>query len=257
MKIIRKCVIEIGTGKILEEDSFEYEGPIARCKGGGGSRTEVRYTASPEQRALYSAMYPAFTEVIGKVRAGRPLWEVPGMPEPPAPILPTEDLLSRISPEVKAGIYYPYREVERYLRETLGAHGQLGSARGGFSGMGASALGKYWGSVAPQIGLQEWGMVYPEQSRYAQQLYSGRLQRRAEQLAAVQAPYSVAPAFLGGAAQLTPSGIVSPVGTTSSALGAGLMSGGMGAGMGAMAFGSPWGALLGIPMALGGFAGAK
>lgn len=38
-KIITKVVIEIKSGKVLEEESFLYEGMIAECKGGGQSGT--------------------------------------------------------------------------------------------------------------------------------------------------------------------------------------------------------------------------
>lgn len=36
MKIITKCVIDMKTSEVIEEESFEYEGPLALCKGGGG-----------------------------------------------------------------------------------------------------------------------------------------------------------------------------------------------------------------------------
>jgi len=45
MKIYRKIVIEIATGRVLEEDSFEYHGPIAEAKGGGGASGAVDYPA--------------------------------------------------------------------------------------------------------------------------------------------------------------------------------------------------------------------
>ena len=36
MKIITKCIIDMRDFSVLEESSFEYEGEIAECKGGGG-----------------------------------------------------------------------------------------------------------------------------------------------------------------------------------------------------------------------------
>ena len=38
-KIYNRIVIDIETLQILEEDSYEYSGPVAHCKGGGGSTT--------------------------------------------------------------------------------------------------------------------------------------------------------------------------------------------------------------------------
>jgi hypothetical protein len=39
MKVITKIVMNITTGEILEEESYEYLGPVAECKGGGSSST--------------------------------------------------------------------------------------------------------------------------------------------------------------------------------------------------------------------------
>lgn len=41
MKIYNKIVMNIATGEIIEEDSYEYDGPIAECKGGSTSTTSV------------------------------------------------------------------------------------------------------------------------------------------------------------------------------------------------------------------------
>lgn len=43
MKIYNKVVIDMTTGKILEEDSFEYTGPVALCGGGGQGSGTVAY----------------------------------------------------------------------------------------------------------------------------------------------------------------------------------------------------------------------
>ena len=39
MKIYNKLVIDISSGDVLFEDSFEYDGEISECKGGGSSST--------------------------------------------------------------------------------------------------------------------------------------------------------------------------------------------------------------------------
>jgi len=41
VKIITKCIIKIETLKIVEEESYEYFGPVSKCKGGGGSGAGV------------------------------------------------------------------------------------------------------------------------------------------------------------------------------------------------------------------------
>lgn len=48
MKIYTKVVMDIRTGKILEEELFEYQGPIAECKGGGSSTTTSTTNVYPD-----------------------------------------------------------------------------------------------------------------------------------------------------------------------------------------------------------------
>jgi len=43
VKIITKTVFDILTGDIVEEKSYDYNGPVALCKGGGGSSGDVDY----------------------------------------------------------------------------------------------------------------------------------------------------------------------------------------------------------------------
>jgi len=44
MKIYNEVTIDMNTGNIISEDSYEYSGPISECKGGGGgSSGEVKY----------------------------------------------------------------------------------------------------------------------------------------------------------------------------------------------------------------------
>lgn len=46
MKVYRKIVIEIATGNIVEEDSFEYVGEVAKCGGGGGDGGGPAYSVA-------------------------------------------------------------------------------------------------------------------------------------------------------------------------------------------------------------------
>lgn len=55
MKIITRIVMNITTGKVLEEESYDYSGPIAECKGGGSSSTT---TVDP----IYNARMAALSE---------------------------------------------------------------------------------------------------------------------------------------------------------------------------------------------------
>ena len=58
MKIYSKIVWNIETLEVLEEDSFEYNGPVAWCDGGGksggGGSTSVVYTETPTKQSTKS-----------------------------------------------------------------------------------------------------------------------------------------------------------------------------------------------------------
>lgn len=45
MKIYREITLSMETGEVLAEDSYEYDGPVAECKGGGGGNNEQPETA--------------------------------------------------------------------------------------------------------------------------------------------------------------------------------------------------------------------
>lgn len=46
MKIYRKLVLDFD-GNVLEEDSFEYHGPVAQCGGGGGKGAKPKVQKAP------------------------------------------------------------------------------------------------------------------------------------------------------------------------------------------------------------------
>jgi hypothetical protein len=47
MKIITRGVIDMATSQVLEEESYEYDGPVAELKGGGGTSTNTIQNADP------------------------------------------------------------------------------------------------------------------------------------------------------------------------------------------------------------------
>lgn len=80
MKIYRKIVLDMKSGKTLEEQSFDYEGDLALCgggDGGGDQETTIRYAPYIEEKhqdfldtiaerrsaALYSSPYKAYTDI--------------------------------------------------------------------------------------------------------------------------------------------------------------------------------------------------
>lgn len=290
------------TGEVIEEEYYDYNGPIAECKGGGGST--VTYTQSPEQAQIYRIISPVigriaqralgpsnlfsstpgmYGSVTSRVKIpGIPfrvprlavynanrlkqfltpasqqdseykqqvedrLWDVP--PAPPAPvmpsmrgvltgvppyaipspefIMPTQAWWTSLSPHVKAGLWQPWNEAARQMMETMGATGQLGSARGGYAGTGERALGELYSRAGKDVGLQAWKMTapgalmgwqelltrgkkgyqealqealadYESEVRRRQADYSTGLTRWGEEIEEAKYPYAVIPGLLGG-----------------------------------------------------------
>jgi hypothetical protein len=75
--------------------------------------------------------------------------------------MPTQNWWGSLAPEVKAGLYAPYVEAGQGLMEMMGGRGQLGSARGGYSGAAGAALGELAGKAAQNVGLNAWQMTGP------------------------------------------------------------------------------------------------
>lgn len=66
MKVYTRLVLD-ADGQVLEEDSFEYDGPVAEAKGGGDSgggdsTTTVQQSLAPEQRQILSAAIPVVSD---------------------------------------------------------------------------------------------------------------------------------------------------------------------------------------------------
>ena len=275
MKIYNKVVIDIETNEILYEDSFEYEGEIAHC--GGGSEPSVQYQQSPEQRQMYQTFMPLMQK-IGQ--AQQPLWNIPPAPQAPqmpsmsgvlsgvSPeyIMPSEKWWDMISPNVKEGLWAPWNEAANQMMETMGAGGQLGSARGGYSGTGERALGELYSRAGEDVGMQAWKMTAPgmmtgyqnilqersaDYQNYMDMLnrdYSAAMTGWGGAMEREKFPYTVIPAMMGGTYS---SPIVDPGGPGfGQTVGSGLMAGAMPAMMGA----NP---LLGIPLGVGAMLGGK
>lgn len=59
MKVYEKLVIDMRSGEIVEEKSFDYQGPVARCFGSNDPPpTSTSYVQSPEQRQMFQMISP-------------------------------------------------------------------------------------------------------------------------------------------------------------------------------------------------------
>jgi hypothetical protein len=157
--------------------------------GGGGSKTKTEFVQSPEQRQLFQTFLP----MAHRVAQGQPLWDVP------EPITPTGEWFQGIAPEVRQGLWAPYQEAGQQLGEMFGSRGQLGSPRAGPSGAYGAAMGSFAADASKDVGIQAWQMVGGPQQ-----------QQRAEILQSRMAPFQMAPAFMSGQSQMTPTGVMQP-----------------------------------------------
>lgn len=226
MKVITKVVIDIETGEVLEEESYEYEGPIAECKGGGST---VTYQQSPEQKRLLDAVMPIIQDMVATIQKGEPLYEIPTPYEIPSieSLLPSTDWWRGITPEIKESLWAPWNEAADILTERLGAQAQIGSSRGGYSGAAGAALGKLYSEAGKDVGLQAWQMTQPaQQARWEAELAKGK-DIWGTELSRITAPYQLLPSFLGSASQFTPTAVVGERGGFSPSA----MLGGIGSGL--------------------------
>lgn len=216
MKVITKSVIDMETGKVLEQDSYEYDGPVAECKKGGGGGGSTQYVQSPEARKMLRKMMPAVSKIGQAGKEGTPLWDVPdtpgvsAMPGISSAPMPTQGWFSGLDENIKAGMMEPYQEASQQLMEQMGAAGMGGSARGGISGNAAAGLGRFWEDAATGMGQQAWGMINPNamaqwQMQNTMQMEPWRMENQnamqawAQDIAARQSPYSIIPGMAGGA----------------------------------------------------------
>ena len=70
MKIYKKIKINIDTLETVYEDSFEYDGDVAFCLGGGDP--SVEYTQSPEQRMMYQMFMPVMANIASRATGQSP-----------------------------------------------------------------------------------------------------------------------------------------------------------------------------------------
>lgn len=180
MKVYTKVVIDMKSLETLYEESYEYKGEIAHC---GGSSGGVEYAQSPEQREIYGYLAPMAQMMSQRGMAGQPLWEgtpapdvfnvreggIPSMRGVLSDVdmyqLPSQDLVQPtkqwwgdVSPDVKEGLWAPYKEAGAQLSEQMGGMGQWGSARGGPSGSAGAAMGTLTAKGAQNVPLQAWQM---------------------------------------------------------------------------------------------------
>jgi hypothetical protein len=280
MKIYKKIRIDIETGAVTHEDSFEYEGPLALCGGGKGGGTKTEYAQSPEQRAVYGALMPTISRIGSAGASGSPLWRIPQTPTAPtAPqytsptpqgynvpdaVGPTQGWWDSIASPVMAGLNAPWNDARNQMFESLGQAGSLGSAGAGMSGAAGAALGEFESNRANQMGLQAWNMMQPglmnqwqgqlganqyltgmqnaaEQQQYGtnyqnqlnqqQQDYGMSQNLWNQQIAANQAPFTIAPGLMGGTYS-------TPMVQEQPNMIGGALSGGMMGGLGGLALGA-------------------
>lgn len=62
MKIYTRVVIDMKTGNVVEEDSYEYSGPVALCGGSGGGTTYATTTSTGEIDYVYNARMASVAE---------------------------------------------------------------------------------------------------------------------------------------------------------------------------------------------------
>jgi len=178
MKVYNEVRINISTGETIYEDSYEYNGEVAECKGG----SKVSYTQSPEQQQVFQMLMPLVKMMTEAGQQGVSPWQIPSTEG----MMPTKGWYEGMDPNIMAGIREPYIDASKQLTESLG-YGGAGSARGGASGMLGGAQSDFWSDAGTMMGKTAWDMVSPIQ----QQGWQAELQGR-------QFPWTAMPGMMGG-----------------------------------------------------------
>jgi len=215
MRIYTKVQISMKTGKVLNSESYEYDGPVAECKGS----TKTKTVQSPEARRALRAYMPALKRMGAFGAEGLPLWDTeqvpdwslgeyptqgygaPAYPDVPAwqtpsaaGLMPSSANIGNIDPNIKAAVAAPYEEAMGQMVEKFG--GGMGSARGGLSGAGGEVLMRGAERMIPAYTQQLWSMVQPGlQQEYGAEV-AGRGQEYGARTAGMGAEYA---GRLGGA----------------------------------------------------------
>lgn len=127
--------------------------------------------------------------------------------------MPTDQLMSSISPSIKAGVWQPYQEAWNNLYSSALGEGLGVSARGGWSGQVGNLFTDFASKAGTQYGQQLWNMVNPNM------------------MAAWQMPYQMAMGSLG---QTLPTNVYQPGGSSGFNMGGAMSGAGMGLGIGSL-----------------------
>ena len=194
MKIYTKVVIDLKTGNVLEEKSFEYTGPVAECISFGHQKATQRPEKvemwTPEQKELFQALAPILRAGITRPAPTYPgQMHVPRTPEEEGYFQGVPELATflggararlrepsyQITPEATEQFYQEairapmMREwgevVEPMIREAYAGPGYWGSARAEAQTRGAQDL-------ATQLGAQRAGLYYQDELARRQALES-------------------------------------------------------------------------------------
>jgi len=150
-----------------------------------GSSASLGQFNTTQMAQLFNAIMPLVAKASGAAIGGKPLTtDVSGL-------MPNQGWYSGVDESIKQGMWEPVNEGARNMINTMGGTGML-SGRGGYSGMGQTALADYYQKAATQQGLNTWNIMNP-----IQQLgYTN--------------PWSIAAGYAGTGAGLTPNPVVKP-----------------------------------------------
>lgn len=200
MKIYTKVKIDIDTLETVEEDSFEYDGPIALCGGGG----DVKYRQSPQQEQVFDAIYPMIRGMGKAAQGGQPLWTTPSAPQvgqAPGSMIPNAGWYDNMDSGIKAGIWEPFQDASNQMLAGMNRGGQMGTPSGGYSPAAGAAMGEFYSNAAPKVASQAWDMFGP-QRQYDMWAAGANQQAQMAQWGAqndaMSFPYRAMPGMLGG-----------------------------------------------------------
>lgn len=125
MKIYNMVKIDIDTGEVLEEDSFEYDGPIAKCDVGGAIKTGAGlakdYAPAIQAGSNIWGLYSQANMMKDAAKAGTGAYG-----DYLSTINPPQEVLDARFAEAKSNIMNTASSTQRKLGDTLASRGVRG-----------------------------------------------------------------------------------------------------------------------------------
>lgn len=155
--------VNAGVGNLFDPSSMSQMPGQGGGKGGSANSTlwdipdAPNAPTAPSMQGVYSGVPGANFQGYDVTGPNVGSYNTPGV----GGLMPQQGWYDNMDSSIKSSLNEPWNAARSSMFETLGGQGNLGSARGGFSGAAGAALGEFESNRANQVGMQAWNMMQP------------------------------------------------------------------------------------------------